>query len=108
MRHISVLLVVAFAVAGCSGSKGNDGEATGDFAILVADSLAGGKLDLGGAYLRSSAGWQQAFGNSTTLSFRGTGGNVSANGALPPGDYDRLRLTFASVEVGGRKALLTQ
>ena len=108
MRRISAVLVVALALAGCSGSAGNGAAPTGEVSLQVTDSLAGGTLELSGAFLRGAAGWVQALGNGTAFAFEGTGGNVSASGDVPAGDYDRLRLTFSSVAAGGRAAALTQ
>lgn len=108
MRRITAILVVCLALAGCSGSSGNKADPTGEFSLQVTDSLAGGKIGLSGAFLRGTGGWVQAIDNGTALSFKGSGGNVSAGGDVPAGDYDRLRLTFSSVESAGRKAILTQ
>lgn len=107
MRRFSAALVAALVLAGCSGGKGTD-TATGDVTLLVADTLAGGKLELQGAYLRGTAGWAQALGNGTAFTFEGQGDNESASGSVAAGVYDRLRLLFSNVESGGRKAALTE
>lgn len=110
MRRISALIVLALMVAGCSGkSPGEAGSGpTGDFVLQVADTLATGRIELQGAYLRGAGGYSQALGNGTVFALTGAGGNLSEAGTVPAGDYDRLQLSFASVESGGRKAEMTQ
>ena len=106
--HAVVGLLVAVLLAGCSG-KGSGGEAgTGAFTLDIADSLSTGSLQLKGAYLRGADGWAEALGNGTAFAFDGSGGNVSANGTVPAGAYDRLRLLFGGVQLDKRAATLTQ
>jgi hypothetical protein len=108
MHRLVALLVVAVTLAGCSGSKGGGSDPTGDLVLQVQDSLANGRMELGGAYVRGSGGWAQLLDNGTAFAFKGQGNNLSAAGEVPAGDYDRLRLVFKSVASGERPAILTQ
>lgn len=98
-------LLAALALSGCFGSGG--GADDGTFSLAIADTLAGGRLDLRGAFLHRADGWIAALGNSS-LAFEATGGNVSANGSVPAGDYDGVRILFSALQVGGRSAALAQ
>lgn len=106
MQRIAVLLVASLALAGCSSSGGST--ATGSFTLDIADSLAGGSLELKGAYLHTEAGWIEALPTGTRFAFEGLGGNVSQSGDVSAGTYDRVRLLFGAVELGGRAAVLSQ
>lgn len=106
--RLAILLSLAILSAGCLGSGATGSTATGTFTLEIADSLTEGDLRLSGAYLRGPDGWVQALGNGTAFSFTGSGGNVSADGDVPAATYDRLRLLFDSMSLGGRTALLTQ
>lgn len=106
--RLAILLSLAILSAGCLDSGGDASNATGSFALDIADSLTDGNLLLSGAYLRGPDGWVQALANGTVFAFSGSGGNVSANGDVPAATYDRLRLLFDSMALGGRTALLTQ
>lgn len=99
--------LATLALAGCSGHSGSNAGA-GDFTLAVADTLVGGRMVLKGAYLLGADGWTEALANGSALAFQGKGGNVTTSGSVPAGDYTQLRLLFASVELGGRKAALTQ
>lgn len=108
MQRLAVLLVVAIAVAGCSGGGAGGESATGSFTLAIVDSLATGSLALKGAFLHAPNGWSQVLPNGTAYSFEGAGGSVTAEGAVPVGTYDRLRLLFDEVALDGKDALLTQ
>ena len=108
MRLLVLLMVAGVTLAGCSGSGGKAAAGDGTFALSLADNLDRGTLALKGAYLRAAAGWSQALADGASFEFTGAGGNVTRTGAVPAGDYDRLRLTFADVTVGGRPAQPTQ
>ena len=104
---VALLMTATVALAGCA--TGGVKEDSGTFTLAIADTLAGGRLDLRGAYLHDNAtdGWVAALGNSS-LAFEATGTNVTANGTVPAGDYDGVRILFAGLEVDGRDAALAQ
>lgn len=104
---LAALAALTLALSGCSGGKGGDG-GHGSFTLAIADSLAAGAMELKGAYLRGPDGWAEALGNGTRFAFDGAGGNETAAGEVPAGAYDRLRLLFASVQLDGKAAALTQ
>ncbi|HUR26213.1 MAG TPA: hypothetical protein VM327_09405 [Candidatus Thermoplasmatota archaeon] len=113
MRSVPLLpaaLVCLVALAGCaSGDEGEAGEGT--FVLAVADSLAGGRLQLKAIFLHGGSEWVDAGaanGTSTPLTFEATGANVSVEGRVPAGDYDGVRILFGSLRVGERTAALAQ
>jgi hypothetical protein len=102
------LVALATASAGCA-SDGEEGS-SGAFSLAITDSLAGGRLGLAGVFLHAETGWVDALGggNGTVLAFEATGKNVTVNGSVPAGNYDGLRVLFASLHVGSRAAQLAQ
>lgn len=107
MQRFVFLLVPMLALAGCSGGASNSDADSGAFVLAVNDSLAGGAMELKGAYLHAAEGWIEVLGNAT-FAFEGTGTNVSKSENVPAGSYDRLRLLFSDVRLGGQSAALTQ
>src|SRR5688500_16083516 len=98
-----VALLCITALAGYASSGGGDDGGEGTFALAVADSLAGGTLQLKGVYLHgagNASDWADAFGpagdsgSSLAMAFKGSGTNVSINGSVPAGDYDGVRILF--------------
>ncbi|HJQ93270.1 MAG TPA: hypothetical protein VJ874_03170, partial [Candidatus Thermoplasmatota archaeon] len=55
---LPVAFLCLVALAGCSNGGGEDGGGT--FVLAVADSLAGGSLQLDGVYLHSGEDWVSA------------------------------------------------
>jgi hypothetical protein len=102
---LAAVLLVAVTFAGCTDESG---AATGDFTLAVTDSLAGGRLEVKGVFLRGADGWVQAADNGTAFAFEGDGGNASHDGRVPTGTYDALRILFSGLQVGGRNAILAQ
>lgn len=107
MQRFVFSLVAMLALAGCSGSS-STGAGAGEFTLAINDSLAGGSMALKGAYVHTAAGWIEVLDNQTSFAFEGTGQNVSESASIPAGTYDRLRLLFAEVRLGGQSAALTQ
>lgn len=112
-----VALLCITALAGCASPGEGDGGGEGTFTLAVADSLAGGALQLKGVFLHVANGtdWVDAFGpeagNGTggpVLVFEGSGTNVSTNRSVPAGGYDGVRILFGSLTVDGRAAALAQ
>jgi hypothetical protein len=102
-------VLLAGAFAGCAA--GGESNGTGGFSLAVVDSLAGGRLELDGVFLHAEAGWVDALGaraNGTALEFEATGANATVDGRVPAGEYDGLRVLFASLRVGSREAALAQ
>ena len=107
----AALLMATLALAGCADG---DPAKPGTFTLAVLDDLAGGRLDVRGAYLHkagaaagASDAWVAALGNAS-LAFAATGANVSAAGDVPAGDYDGVRLLFGGLTVGMRTATLAR
>lgn len=114
---LPAILVCLAGLAGCASSADGGGEGT--FALAVADSLAGGRLQLKGVFLHGSSDWVDALGGAAnrtasataagrTLAFEGSGANVSVQGTVPAGDYDGVRILFDSLRVGERTVTLAQ